>query len=498
MAEHFSFFDPVIQIDGTYDREYNAQQFTNYFKTLVTTGVLKGERNQLKLTATGTTMQTKVDTGVAYILGRYYENDSLKELTHDTESLGVSRIDRVVIRMDLSTEARYVKSFIKKGAPSPNPVPPTLTQTQTVYEISLAQVRVIGGQTFIAADAVTDERGTNVICPWAGSNILPNFDDSALEELIAKVDNSWQKGVYNNTNIINIGANRATRVFPQVNWKETGIELWETSFSLPKSVWGILELDIAGFSASTGAKIVIEVGISVPSSGSSTLYKNQLKVITATTEFTENFYVEFEHRQDVRGAYIKVYKRTYNDAINVVATFTSMSNSATLSAFDFLKGFHEGWLFNNIASVPASRQKDFDTRIKENFTLVSNGKATVNQAVTDMGVYTAPDAPFATTAANIRNLSNIKAGTGTITSDNLRTTFAVSGLPFKPRAIMLQARNANIQAKGMYNEQFTASEFLILINGNGMNNTFSVFQGGFNVSAAYPNGTGLFDYWAIK
>lgn len=129
---------------------------------------------------------------------------------------------------------------------------------------------------------------------------------------------------------------------------------------------------------------------------------------------------------------------------------------------------------------------------------VSDGKAAVNQAVTDMGVYTAPDASYATTAANIRNLSNIKAGTGTITSDNLRTTFAVSGLPFKPRAIMLQARNANIQAKGMYNEQFTASEFLILINGNGMNNTFSVFNGGFNVSAAYPNGTGLFDYWAIK
>ena len=36
------------------------------------------------------------------------------------------------------------------------------------------------------------------------------------------------------------------------------------------------------------------------------------------------------------------------------------------------------------------------------FQSVSNGKAAVNQAVTDKGVYTAPDAPFATTAANIR------------------------------------------------------------------------------------------------
>ncbi|SPT98433.1 phage structural protein, truncation [Lysinibacillus capsici] len=184
MAEHFSFFDPVLQSDGTFDREYNAQQFTNYFKTLVTTGILKGERNSLKLTATGTNMQTRIDTGVAYILGRYYENDSTRDLTHDTESLGVSRIDRVVIRMDLNTEARYVKSFIKKGVPSTNPVPPTLTQTQNIYEISLAQVRVVGGQTFIATDAVIDERGTSVVCPWAGSNILPSFDDNALAEHI--------------------------------------------------------------------------------------------------------------------------------------------------------------------------------------------------------------------------------------------------------------------------------------------------------------------------
>jgi len=194
LAEHFSFFDPVLQSDGTYDREYNAQQFTNYFKTLVTTGILKGERNELKLTATGTTMQTKIDTGVAYILGRYYENDSIKDLTHDTESLGVSRIDRVVIRLDLSTEARYVKSFIKKGAPSTNPVPPTLTQTQNIYEISLAQVRVVGGQTFIATNAVTDERGTNVICPWAGSNILPSFDNNALQQHINDNNKHFQDG----------------------------------------------------------------------------------------------------------------------------------------------------------------------------------------------------------------------------------------------------------------------------------------------------------------
>lgn len=189
MAEHFSFFDAVLQDDGvTYDREYNAQQFTDYFKTLVTTGVMKGAGNMLAVIANGSNMVTSLNTGIAFIEGRYYLNDAPLSLTHDTETLGNSRIDRIVIRLDLSTEARYVKAFVKKGVPSTNPVAPTLKQTSNLYEISLAHVKIVGGQTFIAANAVTDERGTNVICPWAGSNILPSFDDNALADHIRNMD----------------------------------------------------------------------------------------------------------------------------------------------------------------------------------------------------------------------------------------------------------------------------------------------------------------------
>jgi len=509
LAEHFSFFDPVIQIDGTYDREYNAQQFTNYFKTLVTTGVLKGERNQLKLTATGTTMQTKVDTGVAYILGRYYENDSLKELTHDTESLGVSRIDRVVIRMDLNTEARYVKTFIKKGAPSQNPVPPTLTQTQTVYEISLAQVRVVGGQTFIAANAVTDERGTNVICPWASSNILPSFDDNALAEHINNqgihvspgqkllIDNSVQQNKsMPNFRSFGMTPHYAMKVFPPVQWVDNGTisEYIDFAVGNVKPFSGVLRLTFHSIwnnsDASGGATVEFHFGIY-----GDEVKVSETKIISGSARFFDNFYIGnlFMYSGNIM---IQIFKRRFNNSLHITAELFNAVGDAR-AILDGV-GLNRYSLTSLINTTDYPIQKDYNARITENFTLVSNGKATVNQAVTDMGVYTAPDAPFATTAANIRNLSNIKAGTGTITSDNLRTTFAVSGLPFKPRAIMLQSRNANIQVKGMYNEQFTASEFLILINGNGMNNTFSVFQGGFNASAAYPNGTGLFDYWAIK
>ena len=227
MAEHYRFMDAVQLPDGSYDQEYNAQDFTDYFKALVTTGVMKGAGNQLAVSTNGSSMITRVNTGIAFLLGRYYENDSLLELTHDTETLGNSRIDRIVIRMDLNTNARYVRAFIKKGVPSANPIAPTLTQTANLYEISLAQVRIVGGQTFIATDAVTDERGTDVICPWAGSNILPNFNDDSLLELINRVNgidlsdigindlnNVTEPGIYyyNDPTI----ANRPSGIFPAI------------------------------------------------------------------------------------------------------------------------------------------------------------------------------------------------------------------------------------------------------------------------------------------
>lgn len=182
MTEHYSFFDAVQDSNGHYDREYNAQQFTDYFKSLVTTGVMKGAYNQLEVTANGANMVSSVKSGVAFVEGRYYYNDTLLELTHDTEVVGLSRIDRVVVRLDLNTENRYVRIFIKKGSPNSNPVAPTLTRTSLVYEISLAQIKVIGGQTYINTIDVKDERGNKDICPWAGSRILPNFSDTSIGE----------------------------------------------------------------------------------------------------------------------------------------------------------------------------------------------------------------------------------------------------------------------------------------------------------------------------
>jgi len=231
MTEKYSFFDPVEDENGQFDREYNAQEFTDYFGSLITTGVMKGAGNQLSVSADGSSMVTKLNTGVAFVEDKYYANDSLLNHTHDTETVGKSRIDRIVIRKDLNTEARHVKSFVKKGVASASPVAPTLTQTPNVYEISVAQVKVVGGQTFISAGNVTDERGTKDICPWAGSKILPNFDDVALTDLVERVNTglvdatTFRKGIVKlNDTITSVSTTEAVtaRVANFLNGKMSG------------------------------------------------------------------------------------------------------------------------------------------------------------------------------------------------------------------------------------------------------------------------------------
>src|SRR5690625_6645773 len=95
------------------------------------------------------------------IEGHQYTNTDPKDLNVDGAESTDDRIDRVVLRLDSNTDKRYIKAFIKKGETSNNPVPPDLERTDYIYELSLAQIKVIAGKSFIDSSQLTDERGDN-------------------------------------------------------------------------------------------------------------------------------------------------------------------------------------------------------------------------------------------------------------------------------------------------------------------------------------------------
>jgi hypothetical protein len=121
-------------------------------------GVFSDIENELVVTETDpVSLNVKVDTGWAFVHGFWYHNDSAL-----TKSLGAAdptldRIDRIVLRLDSTTNFK-ISCEVLAGTPAASPSPPSLTQTDAIYEISLAQVLVEATATSVNNSKITDER----------------------------------------------------------------------------------------------------------------------------------------------------------------------------------------------------------------------------------------------------------------------------------------------------------------------------------------------------
>lgn len=152
MAEKFRFFDSTLDDK----RKYTSKEFADYFSTLLTSGIFADQLNALIVTAHGAEMKTILGTGKAFLRGYYYENDAALVLLHAPAHATLNRIDRVVIRLD--TINRSIRAMVIQGTLAANPSPPTVTRDANTFDITLAQVRITAGKSFIGTAEVTDER----------------------------------------------------------------------------------------------------------------------------------------------------------------------------------------------------------------------------------------------------------------------------------------------------------------------------------------------------
>jgi hypothetical protein len=165
MAEDSRFFT-----SSTGDvRSYSSANFAEVLNRVLTTGYFDGVTNELAVTASSPAdMNVNVATGEAFIQGYYYKNTASKVLAVTAADGSNPRIDRVVLELDLVTN-RLINLKMLDGTPAASPVAPTLTQTATTYQITLAQVYVAAGAGTITTANITDERDT-VTSPVSGFN----------------------------------------------------------------------------------------------------------------------------------------------------------------------------------------------------------------------------------------------------------------------------------------------------------------------------------------
>lgn len=155
-------FNAVYGANGIPDRAYLAEDFARYFAKFIGTGVYPNPATGLQVVAIDNNMQIRIKKGDGYILGRDFENTDDYIIQLDVADGVLSRIDRVVLRLDYLD--RKIKPMLKKGNYASSPVAKSLQRDADAYEIALADVYVKNGVISIMQSNITDLRLSKELC----------------------------------------------------------------------------------------------------------------------------------------------------------------------------------------------------------------------------------------------------------------------------------------------------------------------------------------------
>ena len=168
MAEKSGFFN-ALNVNGEYDRKYNANDYSDNLAVVVGNGVLRSENDDLRVTASG--MVCTVAAGRAWINGKYYYNDAPKSFAGVIAPAGGSRWDRIMLRLDNSVGVRSIALRYVQGTAANTPVKPAPVRSGDIYELVLADIYVSANATSVT---VTDTRADGSVCGWVYSVVGDN------------------------------------------------------------------------------------------------------------------------------------------------------------------------------------------------------------------------------------------------------------------------------------------------------------------------------------
>ncbi|MEK4273138.1 hypothetical protein [Paenibacillus sp. FSL R7-0026] len=174
MPQKSGFFDTTADDP----RDYPAREFAEYFARFVGNGIFSGG-TKLKVSATGTNANVKIEIGFGWINGYLYSvYDEALTLTVQPAT-NADRIDRVILRLDTSTPVRAIRAMVLQGNPAATPVVPAITRSGDVYDLSLAQILVKANTSVVLPENITDERLNSAVCGVV-TGLIQQADTTAI------------------------------------------------------------------------------------------------------------------------------------------------------------------------------------------------------------------------------------------------------------------------------------------------------------------------------
>ncbi len=158
--------------EPVYDREADSSVLATWMHAYFTDGVFPfSYDSQGAIASYGfevsfvSGMNVRVAPGMAHIQGRFCKDTAYSNnIQIPAASSANPRIDTVALRLNLNQTARDISLVVIQGSPAANPSAPSLTRTQTVYDLGLANIRVGKGVTSLSAAVIEDTRGDSSRC----------------------------------------------------------------------------------------------------------------------------------------------------------------------------------------------------------------------------------------------------------------------------------------------------------------------------------------------
>lgn len=172
--------------DPNGDRAVSDSDIREVLKAVWSNGVttVKADGSDMQVQAVGG-MKVKVMPGGCVIEGALGRNTREETINIAQAHPSLKRIDRIVVRLDLSDSVRNMLIYKKEGTPSTTPIAPNLVQQPNYYELALADIYVGAGATDITSAVILDQRPDRELCGF----VLPAFPTNFSLEAIT---DRWQ------------------------------------------------------------------------------------------------------------------------------------------------------------------------------------------------------------------------------------------------------------------------------------------------------------------
>ena len=231
MALQSGFYN-AMEIDGTFDRVYSADEYTNFYSAFIKDGVRRSGEDDFKVTADG--LNLNVAAGYAICGSKWIHNDAdYTDLPAIVPPVGdFSRIDAVFIHVDTNEATRAASLILRSGTPASDPQPPAKDTSTGVYELCLCYIAVAPSAESVI---VTDKRGDSAVCGWittpVGADDFFEVYDEEMTRFINEGEAAFEAWFENVRDTLS-----SVTLFKQYSWyyKTTATSTTDVTFSIPQ------------------------------------------------------------------------------------------------------------------------------------------------------------------------------------------------------------------------------------------------------------------------